>query len=719
MRNLDQVLVQVRKIVSECDFVRPMAFDTRGSSDDGTFEYQTFAEQMHFVERYTANQLKASNSPFAWLNSGCWSDPQEIGNGVVVSVCPTQSVWTNINLQGYLNKKTARRKSVEHENPTHAKSFDSWWNVVQNIESSKKSGEDLIPDLLGAIGFLVELQLTEKYNLPKGSKVARQEVEQLASESRVSVQGVGDFSQNEKAAIVDIFITKCCNAHIVNQGEETLSLKSLRKMRRSDPPRPRPEPPRPRPEPSRPRPEPPHPRPEPPRPRPEPPHPRFGPQRGRENPSRKDSDNPIFAAFRNLSLPKRVIVAAGGAALAVFVVIYMRDSKGGFERNQTPRSVRTYPKQVSENHSPVSVPESDNVASPTEPEIDIPSETPVGRWEHPKAWYASQCRNVATNLKKFKTGGYEYQSWQFNAVTTAASKLNDGLRGNDPIAVQRLYDEMKRAYDAFVANCSWRQGLRHSTYDHVISSSQENVWSAEDGYEFVNPGTSDLTVRKRQAQWSKPKDWFLNECNVMAKNVEFFTSGGYRYDRSGVNSVNSKIRSVRNFIDRNDADGTTRAYMDLKSEYQTFVNGCEWQPNLRHPRYQHVISANTKNQWTTESGWEFVNPGTSDFSVRRRTVQVACRACGGTRYRQQAVTCPTCNGRRKIANPAAQVSEVAGGVVDVLNAFGAKKNKRSIPRMPRASKTITCPGCNGQGRQYQQVPCNSCNGTGVTYQNAR
>lgn len=660
-------------IVNNCAMVRPLADALKGNCDDGEFTYKTLWEQMHFVEKYVKQQFRSSGEPFDWINNGNWHSPELNGLGVKVYVAPLKSLVVSREHSKDQSVKSKSQK-VQKDHPGCEAAFANWFNVLKKIGHGGAESSNI----LGLIGLMIELHQIYRCDDLARKFITDNELRQVANDSRVQVDGVGEMSLAEKCIGVEVFFKKCCSCIIAKPGEAAISLKSFLKHTNLPPrrelPRQRTTPVPPSPKPIR----------QPPRyeaprqrlpPRPE-------PRWTRENPAKRGGGiiGSLFGGMKRLIPPKRVIVAASGAVLAVILVIQMRDSK------THPKSVRG--SEVRSNDpAPTSIDvrgeESKGGGFSYEEPTPSQGSTVEKTWRHSKEWYLDQVKTIAAELNRRKNGNYEYSQSQLNSVVSAVSRLGNLIKNDDLSGCETAYQDVRRLYDAFIASCTLKQ------------------------------------IRPPSPSWTHPKEWYLNECDVMAKNVAYFTSGGYRYDRNGPRLIDTKIRAVRNFVNRNDPVGTEQSYVDLKTEYQGFANGCQWQPNLRHPRYQHVISAQVKNQWTTESGWEFVNPGTTDFSVRRKTIQVACRACGGSRYRQQAVTCSNCNGRGKIANPAAQAVDVAGGVVDVLNAFGGRKNKRKLPRMPRVSQTITCPGCNGKGRQYQQIPCNNCNGTGVTYQNAR
>ena len=272
------------------------------------------------------------------------------------------------------------------------------------------------------------------------------------------------------------------------------------------------------------------------------------------------------------------------------------------------------------------------------------------------------------------------------------------------------FDFVKEKIEAGVE--SVREGMRSESE----GNSSENVSDCATPQSSV-PSTYNAPVARTQvAEWPKPKDWFYNECNVIERNVQFYTGGGYRFDKGFARKIASCISALRSNLSRDDIGGSVRAYNELKQAYLSFENGCQWQPNVRHPKYNHVLSSYTKNQWMAESGWEFVNPGTSDFSVRRKPVQVRCNSCRGSGYVMQKSQCYSCNGRGRIPNPAAQVGQAVNAVGGLINAFGGNRRGRHMPRVPQGPSEIRCPSCNGTGGQQMKVRCGRCNGAGSFYQ---
>ena len=339
------------------------------------------------------------------------------------------------------------------------------------------------------------------------------------------------------------------------------------------------------------------------------------------------------------------------------------------------------------------------------------------KWPHPQEWYRNECRVIGDNVRHFINGPYYYDrstsNWLLNKISELEGKIDKG----DIVESVELHKRIQETYRDFASKCTWRQGVAHPQISHVISSSTPNQWMAETGWEFVTPGTSDLTVRRKAPTWARPKEWFERECSVLEKNVRFYTSGGYRYPRGGEAGVVRQIQNLRQRLNADDPEGSARAYSELKDTYSTFVNQCQWTSGLRHPRFPHVVSGMIANQWVAENGWEFVNPGISDFTVRKKPVQVRCDACRGYGYVVQKTRCYSCNGRGRVPNPAAQVGQAVNVVGGLVNAFGGGRRGCQVPRIPQGPSEIRCSSCNGIGNQQQNIRCNKCMGNGMIYQN--
>ena len=336
-------------------------------------------------------------------------------------------------------------------------------------------------------------------------------------------------------------------------------------------------------------------------------------------------------------------------------------------------------------------------------------------WRHTPEWYSSEGEAMAKSVKGYCAGGYQYDRDRASEFVKRYRVFLSALNRKSPQESDEAFAEVRDAYRSFKDAVAWQGGQPHPNFAHVLSSYSEGCWLAEEGWEFVYPGTSNLTVRRKAPTWTRPKEWYERECTVLEKNVRFYTSGGYRYPRGGDIGVVRQIQNLRQRLNADDPEGSARVHSELKDAYGTFVNQCQWTSGLRHPRFPHVVSGMTANQWVAENGWEFVNPGTSDFTVRRKLVQVRCNDCRGNGYVVQKTRCYSCNGRGRVPNPAAQVGQAVNAVGGLVNAFGGGRKGRHMPRIPQSPPEIRCSPCSGRGTQQQNIRCNKCNGSGIIY----
>ncbi len=150
-------------------------------------------------------------------------------------------------------------------------------------------------------------------------------------------------------------------------------------------------------------------------------------------------------------------------------------------------------------------------------------------------------------------------------------------------------------------------------------------------------------------------------------------------------------------------------YRSLVESYKQFVEGCQWRQGVKHPTIAHVHSGYSKDTWEADAGWTFVNPGTSDLSVKRIPIAQDCSRCRGHGFLQHRVTCPVCHGRRYVPNPVAGVGRAIG---TGLGAWG-RGWQRQLPNIPMGPAQLPCSNCGAQGVVFQPTQCESCGGKGT------
>lgn len=215
-----------------------------------------------------------------------------------------------------------------------------------------------------------------------------------------------------------------------------------------------------------------------------------------------------------------------------------------------------------------------------------------------------------------------------------------------------------------------------------------------------------LPQEKTTPRWEHPKNWYERECANAEKMLENFQSGGYRMtDRSvSASSVRGRIAAVRRCVSQNDPAGTQLAYENLLSDVKRYSAHCVWTKGLRHPKYAHIFSGQNPGVWEIEKGYQLVNPGTTDWTVRKIPVEVVCGRCRGNRYISERGRCPTCNGKKVFT------------VESVYPALGRSfpsrgRGGRTLPRPP--SIKTPCWNCGGTGSVPVQRECPRCKGRGT------
>jgi len=344
-----------------------------------------------------------------------------------------------------------------------------------------------------------------------------------------------------------------------------------------------------------------------------------------------------------------------------------------------------------------------------------PSPVKTATWRHSPDWYSSEGEALLKSLKEFCAGGYRYDKDHVYVFVEKYKALMSALNQNDPLKSDEAFTAVRDAYQAFKATVAWHSDLPHPRFAHVLSSSEEGRWRAEDGWEFVKPGTTDLTVRKIRAEWAHPQSWYQNECAVISKNMRYYLAGPFACNRRNGDDICRGVKDLEEKLYSGEPDEVDRMYRNLVTSYNQFVEGCQWRQGIRHPAIAHVHSGRSKDTWEADAGWVFVNPGTSDLTVRRQPVKTRCDACRGNGYVVQKIRCYSCNGRGRVPNPAAQFGHAANAVGGLVNAFGGGRRGRHMPIIPRGPSEIRCPSCNGTGSQQQNIRCSGCNGAGTIY----
>lgn len=253
----------------------------------------------------------------------------------------------------------------------------------------------------------------------------------------------------------------------------------------------------------------------------------------------------------------------------------------------------------------------------------------------------------------------------------------------------------------------WSSSQKSSTIDYSGKSAQRTKPTESRPEETAIPASSYAgSTQTSESEWAHPKEWYCNVCNSIKKNVRIYLDGPYSCDRSLGNRVLTLASSIEKSVYSSSPDVIEKQCGQLGQDYKRFQDGCSWRAGVRHPQYSHVVSGTQQNSWCAESGWEFVNPGTADLTVRKAKVASRCYSCRGTGRVVVKNRCPNCAGRGRVENTAAVAAQAA---VNIVGMFAKKGRQRSIPTGP---KVITCPNCQGRGQIQVETSCGTCAGSG-------
>lgn len=262
----------------------------------------------------------------------------------------------------------------------------------------------------------------------------------------------------------------------------------------------------------------------------------------------------------------------------------------------------------------------------------------------------------------------------------------------------------------------WKVGAEHPKFDHVISSKTEGVWIPDSGYEFVNPGTGDLTV-KEKAKWTRPKEWYEDQVRAVSQDVLGYKNGPYYYSSNLMNETLNYVNYVRNALSDDDPIKAESNWQNLNDAFTKLKNSCSWKAGVTHPDYPHVVSGTQKNTWEPERGWEFVSPGSSNYTVKKSPVKcntcggtgkVSCGACNGRGKKTQTVVCSNCNGEGQEIDGIAAAVDLASDILTIIGSKGRNLGGSGGTKMKRCSQ------CNGRGQVQENIACQACGGTGKT-----
>ena len=320
--------------------------------------------------------------------------------------------------------------------------------------------------------------------------------------------------------------------------------------------------------------------------------------------------------------------------------------------------------------------------------------------------YLNECKQIVDNIDHILNYAYQY-AYQYDAkrAQEIKSKVEDikaKISTEKSKTVNGLMADLRNAYNSFNNTKKWLSGVKNAKFEHVISTNTPEQWVPDsDKWEFVHPGTDDLTVKEKEILLTaSERAWYKGQFIFYTNSVINYQKGPYEYDLSIATKVFQKAALLELKSEKASGRELYNYLSDLKNTYNDFCKSLKWKPGVRHIKYIHVISGTVEGQWYPEQGYEWDNPNGQIGPVHK--IQ-PCNKCNGQRYVTTYVKCKTCNGSGK-------VKESLGSLYNLASDITKTASGVDIGRVN--NRYVKCSSCNGKGRIQQSVTCDRCNGTG-------
>lgn len=284
----------------------------------------------------------------------------------------------------------------------------------------------------------------------------------------------------------------------------------------------------------------------------------------------------------------------------------------------------------------------------------------AAKWAAEKKSIRDLLAEIKKNLERAPTPGYKRPESDANALRETVGRL---LGRIDSMGENELRTAVKKAQDDFEdieARTKWTIGTRHPERPHIFAATNDgkDVWNADPGYGFVEPGTLNLDVVWKpgwrhpdhshisagqtegtwvpdpgyKARWNGDLDpvWTKGMRHptkphifAMEKENVWDADPGYWFDHPGENSdLVVRWRPGQRHpnhprISAGRTEGTWVPDPGYKARWDGDLDPV-WTPGMRHPNWPHVVAKveNGKNVWGREPGYDWASSDGSDFSVR-------------------------------------------------------------------------------------------------------
>lgn len=238
---------------------------------------------------------------------------------------------------------------------------------------------------------------------------------------------------------------------------------------------------------------------------------------------------------------------------------------------------------------------------------------------------------------------------------------------------------------------------------HTISQAVFGNISSHDRYGGEEPVSDEERALLADEWQNGGRARSVERLNRMKQALDSkLASPGYHYAKSLANEARSAIIKFERAIGHDDYIAARHCDSKATEAIQRFEMNCRWRPGVSKGAGTHLHSGSQPGTWEPDNGYVLMNG---------RAVQIRicghCKGSGSVRVQQY---CSACNGRGRVANPAAQVT----GAIDMAAGIAGMFGGRQAPRIqtPRVPSEITCSSCNGRGQVQGSESCSACGGQG-------
>ncbi len=244
----------------------------------------------------------------------------------------------------------------------------------------------------------------------------------------------------------------------------------------------------------------------------------------------------------------------------------------------------------------------------------------TARWEAEKAQIRASLTQIKGNLETPPQPGYTRPEGDVRSLLGALEGLLARIDAMTEESLRTEVTKIRTEAKGIEDRTKWMPGARHPDNQHIFASTEngKNVWSADPGYCFVHPGTTDLSVR-----W-EPGARHPDHPNVSAGTEEGSWDPNPGYKKRWVGDLDPEWTiGARHptrphlFADIENGKNVWNpdpGYVFVQPNSHNL--DCYWAAGRRHPRYEGIESAQEEGRWNLLPGWAWVNPGTSDLRTR-------------------------------------------------------------------------------------------------------